>query len=348
MASTPKIEHTCDWCGQTHFIYSNQLKNTHICCSKDCAGELKKSLKGNNVTCCICDKPFYIKPSHLQTRKDPARVTCSYECAGKARSIWFTGEGNHQYGLKGDLNASHKSDFRLSPFGYILAYLPNHPNCMYDGYVFFHRILMEDYLREIGEYNYLELKDNRWVLQDSYSVHHIDHVKTNNTLSNLMICSIHEHMSLHGTDNIDNRDRDIDGTFLPQGKSTKLLNRAHKLDAGQDIVSSETTIVPARGSKLIGTGLSIAIPKGFVGLLWSRSGLSVKYKLEVGAGCIDAGYTGEVKVHLYNHSDLAYTVNTGDKIAQLLTIPINMRDYIVVDELEESGRGDNGFGSTGR
>ena len=83
-------------------------------------------------------------------------------------------------------------------------------------------------------------------------------------------------------------------------------------------------------------------------MLWSRSGLSVKYRLEVGAGCIDSGYTGEVKVHLYNHSDEDYKVNIGDKIAQLLTIPVNLNMYKKVQFLEDSDRGEKGFGSSGK
>lgn len=126
------------------------------------------------------------------------------------------------------------------------------------------------------------------------------------------------------------------------------LARQNNTDAGQDVYSSETIMIPARSSALIGTGLVIGIPKGHVGLLWSRSGLSVKYNLEVGAGCIDEGYRGEVKVHLYNHSDYDYTVNEGDRIAQLLTIPINTMPYIPTSMQDETERGESGFGSTGK
>ena len=128
------------------------------------------------------------------------------------------------------------------------------------------------------------------------------------------------------------------------------LTRANAEDAGQDVVSSETTIIPAGESRLLSTGLRIQVPKGHVALLKSRSGLSVNYSLEVGAGVIDCGYTGEVKVHLYNHGLNDYKVNTGDKIAQLLTIPINLEDFIPVplDAFREAtSRGDSGFGSTG-
>lgn len=125
------------------------------------------------------------------------------------------------------------------------------------------------------------------------------------------------------------------------------LTKKHFEDAGQDVQSNEDIIIPGHRSKLISTNLFVEIPLGHVGLLWSRSGLSVKYQLEVGAGCIDSNYRGEVKVHLYNHSENDYEVKKGDRIAQLLTIPINLEPYKPVESLDETDRGINGFGSTG-
>jgi len=74
----------------------------------------------------------------------------------------------------------------------------------------------------------------------------------------------------------------------------------------------------------------------------------VKNKIEVGAGCIDENFTGEIKVHLYNFNDSVYNVKKEDRIAQLLTIPINLQEYEQVDELDETVRGEGGFGSTGK
>ena len=82
-------------------------------------------------------------------------------------------------------------------------------------------------------------------------------------------------------------------------------------------------------------------------MLWSRSGLSCNYEIETGAGCIDSSYRGEVKVHLYNHSDLPYTVNKGDKITQMLIVPVKLGTWQKVNELSETERGEKGFGSTG-
>ncbi len=127
------------------------------------------------------------------------------------------------------------------------------------------------------------------------------------------------------------------------------LSKTNLFDAGLDVYSSEEVEIPAKGSALISTGLFIEVPKGYAGLLWSRSGLSVKYRLEVGAGCVDYGYQGEVKVHLYNHGINSYRVEIGDKIAQLLTIPVLTANYTKVDTFsKESNRGEDGFGSTGK
>jgi len=147
---------------------------------------------------------------------------------------------------------------------------------------------------------------------------------------------------------IDSEGHDIAGRFTTKGKTLGArMHKQHTLDAGADVSSSQDITVPPRGSCIISTGLHLAIPNGCVGLLWSRSGLSVKHNLEVGAGCIDSGYRGEVKVHLYNHSDVSYSVHKGDRIAQLITIPINLNEYIQVESLDDTERGNEGFGSTG-
>lgn len=125
------------------------------------------------------------------------------------------------------------------------------------------------------------------------------------------------------------------------------LTRKSPFDAGQDVHSAEDTVVEAGGSKLVSTELFTAIHPNFVGLLWSRSGLSVKHGIECGAGCIDSNYRGEVKVHLFNHGSEPFVIKKGDRIAQLLTLPISLENYEVVDELPDSDRGVDGFGSSG-
>jgi len=126
------------------------------------------------------------------------------------------------------------------------------------------------------------------------------------------------------------------------------LTRQNISDAGQDIHASEAVLIPARSRCLVSTGLVIHIPHGYVGLIWPRSGLSVRYGLETGAGCIDSGYHGEVMVNLYNHGNEDYQIEAGARIAQLLTLPVNLTAYRPVSEFSKtSERGTNGFGSTG-
>lgn len=141
---------------------------------------------------------------------------------------------------------------------------------------------------------------------------------------------------------------DLQGYKLKNDISSKQLIKKHEYDAGLDIVSSQNVTIPARGSAVVSTNLFVKIPNGFVGLMWSRSGLSVNHNIEVGAGCIDATYRGELKVHLYNHGNDDYNVSVNDKIAQLLTIPIFLNAYKEVEVLDETERGTDGFGSTGK
>ena len=123
--------------------------------------------------------------------------------------------------------------------------------------------------------------------------------------------------------------------------------RAHKTDAGLDILSPESIFVPARGSVVIDTGVCVELPQNTVGMLKSKSGLNTKHGI-TSEGVIDVGYTGSIKVKLYNHSDWWYEVHRGDKISQLVVMPIIIPELELVDELEDTERGTNGFGSTGR
>jgi len=125
--------------------------------------------------------------------------------------------------------------------------------------------------------------------------------------------------------------------------------RAHKEDAGLDLLcpESQAQIVPARESAIFDTGVCVQIPEGFVGFLKSKSGLNVKNGI-TGEGVIDAGYTGSIRVKLYNNSGYDYEIKKGDKISQLVILPIITPEIELVEELEETERGENGFGSSGR
>jgi dUTP pyrophosphatase len=130
-------------------------------------------------------------------------------------------------------------------------------------------------------------------------------------------------------------------------KGAYLPTRAHSTDAGLDLYSRENQIIPAKESAVFDTGVHIKLPLGTVGFLKSKSGLNVKHGI-TGEGVIDVGYTGSIKVKLYNNSGYDYRVQAGDKISQLVILPILTPELELVEELGESERGENGFGSTGR
>jgi dUTP pyrophosphatase len=123
--------------------------------------------------------------------------------------------------------------------------------------------------------------------------------------------------------------------------------RAHEDDAGLDLRSPDYCEVPAHGSCVIDTGIHIELPKGTTGFLKSKSGLNVDHGI-VSEGVIDCGYTGSIRVKLFNHSDTDYIVSKGDKISQLVVLPYIVPRLILVNKLDETERGDGGFGSTGR
>lgn len=123
--------------------------------------------------------------------------------------------------------------------------------------------------------------------------------------------------------------------------------RAHATDAGLDIYARETKRVPARGNACFDTGVHIELPPNTTGFLKSKSGLNVKHDI-TSEGVIDVGYTGSIVVKLYNNGDKDYIVREGDKISQLVILPIVTPEIEVVNELEDTDRGEGGFGSSGR
>lgn len=129
------------------------------------------------------------------------------------------------------------------------------------------------------------------------------------------------------------------GAYMPE--------RAHEADAGYDLRSPIRDRLYAGEALTIDTGVHVAIPFGHAGFLKSKSGLNVKHDI-VGEGVIDSGYTGSIRVKLYNHGAESYMIEKGDKISQLVILPIYTPDLELVTDLDETERGDGGFGSTGR
>ena len=131
-------------------------------------------------------------------------------------------------------------------------------------------------------------------------------------------------------------------------ETARVPTRANVTVAGWDLYASKTDAVMRSCRKLVSTGIAIEIPEGCVGLIWPRSGLSVRNGITVLAGVIDSGYRGEVKVCLLNTSESTFMIEPGDRIAQILIQKVEDVDFIEVENLDEADRGDSGFGSTGR
>lgn len=127
----------------------------------------------------------------------------------------------------------------------------------------------------------------------------------------------------------------------------KVPQRAHPTDAGLDLFSLESAILPRAGRVPIRTGISLAVPVGYGLFIWPRSGLAVKHGLDKMAGVIDSGYRGEIVVVLINLGDEDVILEKGAKIAQAILAPVSLAIPEEVDHLDDTSRGNNGFGSSG-
>lgn len=133
-----------------------------------------------------------------------------------------------------------------------------------------------------------------------------------------------------------------DGAIMP--------SKAHADDAGFDLhapTNLESGVIPAHGSLAIDTGVCVAIPRGYCGLVVSKSGLNIKHGL-TSRGLIDCGYKGSIVVKLFNETGKPYIVEPGQKISQLVITSHLDTELTQVDDLDETDRGDNGFGSSGK
>jgi dUTP pyrophosphatase len=130
--------------------------------------------------------------------------------------------------------------------------------------------------------------------------------------------------------------------------------KSRKTDAGYDLYSDEDIALYPEDTKLISTGIAFAIPDGYAGLIWDRSGLGTK-GVHRHAGVVDSSYRGEVKVALYNarpghvdFTDNMYFISRGDRIAQILFQKVPHFDLVETEELDDTDRGSSGFGSSGK
>lgn len=136
--------------------------------------------------------------------------------------------------------------------------------------------------------------------------------------------------------------------FLDDGANMPV--RGHSLDAGLDLRTKESIIIPAHGSTVIDTGVHFRIPEGWFGKLESKSGLNVNKQVFCGGGVIDSGFTGPIKCRLYNFSDEDYVFAEGDKCVQIVFLPISTPELVEVVSTDDwvYERGNSGYGSTGK
>lgn len=129
-------------------------------------------------------------------------------------------------------------------------------------------------------------------------------------------------------------------------KDAVLPLRSYPQDAGLDLYSREEKIILPGESAVFDTGVHVELPEGTFGKLESKSGLHIRFDIICAGGTIDSGYVGSIKVKLYNMGHREYMVRKGQKIVQMVIIPCLQPEMEIVDKLDETERGNNGFGST--
>jgi dUTP pyrophosphatase len=141
--------------------------------------------------------------------------------------------------------------------------------------------------------------------------------------------------------------------FVKTHPDAVLPERNHKQtltgDSGYDVTAVEDTVIPARGAIVVPVGLRLAyVPPGFWIRIESRSGLQFKHGLQAFNGIIDSSYRGDMGIRMLNHSDSDYIVKKGDRVAQLVLYPLIALESGFADEVQETQRGEKGFGSSGK
>lgn len=131
-------------------------------------------------------------------------------------------------------------------------------------------------------------------------------------------------------------------------KKARLPSYAHEGDAGMDLYCLERIVIKPGKRSQIKTGVAIKIPKGYVGLIWDKSGLAVKNGLTTIAGVIDSGYRGEIIIGMLNTDKKEYVFEPGHKVAQMLIQSVKSMKIVEINQLNQTKRGSKGFGSTGK
>lgn len=197
----------CDWCGKDiEIVHKKRLSNKNFFCSYKCEGEYRKNETPKETICPICGKSFHIK--NFRRDKDKTHC-CSKQCKHELDKIKMLGKGNHQYGLKGSLNASWKSDERISTYGYKMIRCLDHPFKNSDDFVFEHRLIVEANL--LVPENSIIINGKQYLSPD-WDVHHIDFNRLNNDTENLFPLPTGLHKSFH------NKNRDLKENSIEERK----------------------------------------------------------------------------------------------------------------------------------
>ena len=216
---------------------------------------------------------------------------------------------------------------------------------------------------------YTKIYDMLWDFQDSEDF--VRKIDTSNWSSNKIACDcLRRTIKLRGFKGISvsqcgdeiflkKRSKDVVFVKIGEGKEKHKMKlkvkldrgatmptRAHATDAGLDLYAAEDVNIWPQSWQAVETGVHVAIPEGYVGLLTSKSGL-MRSKGLTCRGTIDAGYTGTIQAVLFNHSDVHIRIPKGNKVTQLVILPIITPEVELVDYLDETERGNGGFGSTG-
>lgn len=215
--------------------HKKRVELENVFCSQDCSNEFKRKNREKNeeyfnCICPICDKRFHVRPSQLKKDKNHY---CSKECHRLAKMEYMKGEKNHQYGLKGNKNASWKSDKKITNYGYVKIRVLDHPFKDCDGFVFEHRLIAEKYL--LNKENCIEINGKRY-LKKEYTVHHLDENKLNNSVENLKVMTKKEHCKIHSLQRMQKRCKAVDkfslsGKYIESYSSIKEAANINKICA---------------------------------------------------------------------------------------------------------------------
>lgn len=308
-----------------------------------------------NCVCAYCGKRFHLKPF---AKKKSKTHYCSKECHNKAKVVYMSGERNHQYGLRGEKNASWKGETRkLSRYGYVMSRSFGHPFADKQGWVFEHRLVAEKHL--LNDENSVEINGEKY-LKKGYQVHHVNFDRQDNRVENLLVLTAKEHRKIHNA--LNPRSRNEKGQFMPDEPNSIKIKRVTDTAivpkrmsvgaAGFDLYvdsDKEITVEPHK-TAFAYSGVAFEIPRGYFGAIYARSGLSTRLGLRP-ATCvsvIDSDYRGNVGLPLHNDSDDLATIAPYERVAQIVFQKALVVDLELAEELPETERGSNGFGSTGR